>query len=144
MGGGPLPPDPPPPHALTSTRPAALTASSTTRNTPRRLRIPKQQSRTASAVTGKSGREPRRISADVDAVETVSVVDAAAVPVGVTVAGAKLQVAPAGKPEQAKDTAELKPLAGVTETVVVPLLPAATVKDTGKAAIVKVGGNLMV
>jgi hypothetical protein len=49
----------------------------------------------------------------------VSVVEAT-VP-EVTVAGEKLYEAPAGIPEQLKETAELKPFRGVTEMVAVAL-----------------------
>jgi hypothetical protein len=65
-------------------------------------------------------------------VVTVSVV--AVVPGGVTVAGKKLQVAPAGNPEQANETAESNPPAAVIETVVLPLDPALTVSADGDAA----------
>lgn len=42
-------------------------------------------------------------------------------PDGVTVSGEKVQDAPAGRPEQAKETAELKVFCGVIEIDVVPL-----------------------
>ena len=48
-----------------------------------------------------------------------------AVPLGVTVAGLKLQVEFAGNPEQANVVAALKPLSGVTLTVVVVVAPLA-------------------
>lgn len=77
-------------------------------------------------------------------VVSVSVVEAAA-PDGVTVVGEKLHADPEGNPEQANETAELKPFAGVTETAVVPLCPAVTVIDAGEAATEKSGvGKLMV
>jgi hypothetical protein len=72
-------------------------------------------------------------------VATVSVVDV--VLGGVTVAGEKLHDAPEGNPEQANETAELKPFAGVTETVVVALDPGVAVRDDGEAARVKSGGG---
>ena len=59
---------------------------------------------------------------------------------GVTVCGEKMQVAPKGSPEQLKETAELKPCAGVIEIEVVPYCPAATVCDAGVAATEKSGG----
>ena len=75
---------------------------------------------------------------------TVSVVVEAAVPDGVTVAGEKLHEAPEGNPEQANETAELKPPTGATETVVVALLPADTVCDAGDAATPKLAGIVYV
>ena len=52
--------------------------------------------------------------------DTVNVVVAAAPPDGVTVEGIKLQVTPAGSPEQLKLVAPAKPFCGVTEMVTVP------------------------
>jgi hypothetical protein len=66
------------------------------------------------------------------AVEMLSVVDAGPLD-GVTVLGEKAQVAPAGSPEQPKDTCELKPPTGTIEIVVVPLNPDVTVIDVGEA-----------
>jgi|HubBroStandDraft_1064217.scaffolds.fasta_scaffold5301185_1 hypothetical protein len=48
----------------------------------------------------------------------------AGAPLGVTLAGVKLQVAPWGNPEQAKLIAKLNPLAGVKVTVRVDACPA--------------------
>ena len=72
---------------------------------------------------------------------TVSVVVPAAVPEGVTEVGEKRHAAPEGSPEQAKETAELKPFAGVIVTVVVPLPPEGKVRDAGDVATEKVGGT---
>ena len=69
----------------------------------------------------------------------VSVVEVAA-PDGVTAAGEKLHVVPAGNPEQLNDTDELNPFTGETEIVLVPLCPGTTVSDAGEAAIEKSGG----
>ena len=74
-----------------------------------------QHSVNASADPGSSGFESRRRAALNLEVVKVSVV-AASPPDGVTVCGAKLHEAPAGNPEQVKETAELKPCNGVTET----------------------------
>jgi hypothetical protein len=52
----------------------------------------------------------------------------------VTVIGLKVQVAPAGKPEQLKVTVPVKPLLGVTVTVVVALVPAAMLEGVNVAA----------
>lgn len=72
-----------------------------------------------------SGRKPPEFgcaAAEADPVVIVRVV-AAAPPAGVTVAGLKAQLAPAGRPEHAKVTAELNPFVGVTVTVTVPWPP---------------------
>jgi hypothetical protein len=101
-----------------------------------------KQIATANAASGKSGcRFPCSI-ADVAVVVTVTVVVAAAGLAGVTVAGEKLHVSPAGNPEQANETAEVNPPCGVTETVAVPLLPAVTLSVAGVAATEKSGGTL--
>jgi hypothetical protein len=50
---------------------------------------------------------------------------------GVTDAGEKLQLAPAGNPEQVKLTALAKPFSGVMVTVVVAVAPAVTVPLAG-------------
>jgi hypothetical protein len=84
-------------------------------------------------------------AAVVAAIDTVSVVEAAA-PAGVTVAGEKLHVAVEGNPEvQLKETAELNPFIGATEMLVVPLNPGATETEVGDADTEKSGtGRLMV
>lgn len=64
----------------------------------------------------------------------VNVVLTAAVPFGVTVAGEKLQVASLGRPEQAKLTAALNPLIGVTDRPIVPLWPGAILRLAALAA----------
>ncbi len=63
----------------------------------------------------------------------------AALPLGVTVDGLKLQVAPVGSPLQAKLTGELKPFSGVTVIVVCAVEPAVTVPVAGDALSVKLG-----
>ncbi len=70
--------------------------------------------------------------------ETVNCV-LAAEPEGVTVAGLNEQVAPAGRPEQAKLTVELKPFCGVTVRVTVPLVSA--VSEGAEDASVKLGAT---
>jgi hypothetical protein len=65
----------------------------------------------------------------------VRVVETAAVPVGVTLAGLKLQLTPVGSPDpQLKLTAWLNPPAGVTVRTVVPALPCAMLSEDGFAA----------
>lgn len=63
----------------------------------------------------------------------VSVVVADVLPLGVTVCGLKLQLAPAGKPLHAKLTAESNPFSGVTVNVAVPLCPTLIVSEVGLA-----------
>jgi hypothetical protein len=139
----PPPPDGPPPedplpHAVRMLRVIRPTAKSAKSCRRRRFLRPMQQKAAANSASGNNGLDWRcRAAADAGAV-TVSVVDV--VPGGVTVAGEKLHDAPAGRPEQANETAESKPPTGVTETVIVPLLPAFKFNDTGDAAIEKVGG----
>ena len=64
-------------------------------------------------------------------------------PAAFTVAGAKLHVAPVGRPEQVNPTVEVeeKPFSGVTVTVSVPLLPAVTESVAGEAPSVKSGAD---
>ena len=62
-------------------------------------------------------------------------------PEGETVAGEKLHDAPTGRPEQAKEMAELNPFAGVMEMEAFPLWPAVTVIDAGEVATEKSGGG---
>jgi hypothetical protein len=97
-----------------------------------------KHSENASAATGmyRSG-DGGRLLALVLA-EIVSIVEATA-PDGVTVAGEKLHVVPAGKPEQLNDTDELNPFTGVIEIVLVPLCPGAIVSDAAEAVIEKPG-----
>ena len=131
--------DDPPPQPLSRLSPAPHTASRRSICKRRRFFHPRQHKTAASAADGNSGLELRPRVAVVPDVLTVSVVVAAA-PEGVTVCGLKLHVVPAGKPEQAKETFELKPPTSVTVIVVVPLCPAWTVRDAGLTETVKFGG----
>jgi hypothetical protein len=70
----------------------------------------------------------------------VRVVVAALAP-GVTVAGAKVQVASEGRPLHAKLTAAAKPPAGVTESIVVPVWPGVMERLAGLALTVKEAGT---
>jgi hypothetical protein len=110
---------------------------------PRFLRHPAQQTIVAKASPGTilNGRLER--AALLAAVAIVSVV-AAALPVGVTVAGANVHVAPAGNPVQLNVTAALNPFAGVTEMLAVALCPAVTVSAAGEAATAKSGGATLI
>lgn len=95
-----------------------ITAASIGMNGLRALRQPIKQKAAAITATGKNGLGTRR-EADCVPTENVSVV-VTAVPEGVTWAGLNAQVAPAGRPEQLKLTAELNPPCGVTVSVTVP------------------------
>jgi hypothetical protein len=61
-----------------------------------------------------------------------TVVFAAPLPLGVTVAGEKLQVEYAGSPEQAKLTCPVNPPTGVSDTVVLAVDPCSTVRLVGE------------
>ncbi len=114
----PLPPLVPlPPQANIAPRPMS-TAASIGISGLRALRQPIRQKAAAIAVTGKNGFGTRR-EADCALTEIVSWVVMAA-PEGVTWEGLKPQVAPVGRPEQLKLTAELNPPCGVTVSVTVP------------------------
>lgn len=66
-------------------------------------------------------------------------------PDGVTVAGEKLQDAPAGKPVHANETAAENPFCGAMDTVVVPLCPGLIDSDDGESEIPKsAAGKLIV
>ena len=131
------------PQPLSRPIPTTLTASSKSIGKRRRFFQPRQQSATARAEPGKSGLLFRWSAADAAAVVTVSAVDAGA-PDGVTVAGKKLHVAPAGSPEvQLNETAELKPLSGVT-VALTTICPGTTVSDARDVLTVKSGGGRLI
>jgi hypothetical protein len=67
-----------------------------------------------------------------------------AAPAGVTVAGLKAHVAPAGRPEQAKLTAESNPFSGVTVSVTAPSKVEVAVTESGEALSVNAGAGAMV
>jgi hypothetical protein len=109
-----------------------------------RRRPATQSTVAASDAAGQKGFRSGVIRAEVAAVAIVSAVVAAA-DAGVILAGEKLQVAPAGRPEHAKVTAALNPFSGAIVMVVVPLLPAVTLSKAGDREIPKsAGGRLMV
>ena len=62
----------------------------------------------------------------------------------VVLAGLKEAVTPLGRPDADKPTLPLKPLCGVTVTVLVPLAPCAKLKVFGEANRLKVGGKATV
>jgi hypothetical protein len=133
-----------PPQPFIMHSPTPLTASSTIINRRCRFLNPKQKSATASTDPGNRGPDAGRIAAAV--LEAFNVrLDEAGVPDGVTVGGEKLHEVPDGSPEQVNETAELNPLTGVIETMLVLLCPAITVNVVGEAATEKSGvGRLMV
>ena len=145
VGGGveeDPPPEDPPPQADSRLSPAKLIVSTRRSCTLRRFLQPSRHRANVNVAPGRNGRESRFV-ADVPVV-TVSVVFAAVVPDGVTVAGEKLHAAPAGKPLHANVIAELKPFCGVTDTATVPLCPAVTVTAAGETPTVKDGGGRLI
>lgn len=150
-GGGEPPPEPPPdpppdapppPHAETSDSPTEATSTASQKPIFRRGRHHSSNPARLSAPAGNQGCEAGRIAADALAA-IVRVVVAFAPPLGVTVVGLKVQVTPAGNPEQAKLVVELKPFCGLSVTVTVPWLPGFTVRVVGDVASVKLGGTGM-
>ena len=85
---------------------------------PRLLKNPSPKSATPQTISGEAARHipVRPWSDEVAAVWIVSVVVDAAVPLGITVAGEKLQVEFAGRPVHVKLTARLKPPLGIIDT----------------------------
>jgi hypothetical protein len=129
----------PPPQPERRPSPAQTNAASIQGCQWNRFLHPKRQIVTARAVNGKKGLGPG-FNADCALAEIVSWV-VAAVPDGVTVAGANEHVAPVGNPEHTKLTGELKPFWGVTDSVTVPVAPESTVSEPGDAPRVKLGGE---
>lgn len=124
-------------------RPATLTTSRNMASKLRRFLSPKQKhsAHASAAPPGNSGLEPRSSAADVAVVVTVSCAGELVFPEGVTEAGEKEHVAPAGSPEQLNVTVELNPPCGVSVTVAVPLPPAFTLREEGATAMLKPGGG---
>lgn len=77
----------------------------------------------------------------VELVEMVRVAVCAVAPDMVTVAGEKAQLAPEGRPLQAKETVPASPFAGVTVRVDVPLAPGWTVNVEGEDVRANDGGT---
>jgi len=124
-----------PPHPFMKQTPAAHTASRTRICKRRRFFQPIKQNAAASIEPGTNGLCGCSFVA-VDVLEMVSMVEV--VPLaGVTVAGAKLHEVPVGSPEQLNATMLLKLFCGTIDTVVVPGVPGATLKDVGDAEIEK-------
>jgi hypothetical protein len=104
---------------------------------------PKKQKVAAKVSAGRNGPELNGRRADWALAEMVSWLVAGA-PEVVTVPGLKVQLAPAGKPEQAKFTVELNPFCGVTVRLMVCGLPELTVTALGVKPSANVGGILIV
>jgi hypothetical protein len=146
-----VPPPPPgigllPPHPVIQFIVKMHTIANVSPRRSLRLRRRPARHRTvaASDAPGHSGFRSGVIRAEAAAVAMVNVVVAAA-DAGVTLAGEKVHVAPAGRPEHAKETAELNPFSGRIVTVVVPLLPPVTVSEAGvRVRLKSAGGRLMV
>jgi hypothetical protein len=117
-----------------------IAANTRTMENARRFFPIKQQSATAKAGTGSSGNGLELLRPDAMLAE-VSMVSAGedAPPEGVTVAGAKLHVAPEGNPEQLSETADENPFTGVISTEAVPLWPEVMFNTFGETATVKFG-----
>jgi hypothetical protein len=106
------PPLAPPPQPEASPSPMKTTASNSACFSLRRL-VAKRQSVRARVIPLKEERELGRQRADCELVEIVNT-GVAATPESAMFAGLKAQLAPAGSPEQAKVTVELKPYSGGT------------------------------
>jgi hypothetical protein len=117
------PPRPPPPplHALMKLMPAARTTKARSEITPRRFLKTSSSAASVSVETGKNFLIRGDNSAD--ALAVIVSVSVTALLEGESVVGAKEQLAPPGRREQAKLTAALKPYWGVTVRVIVPELP---------------------
>ena len=63
------------------------------------------------------------------------------VPEGVTLCGSRVQVEPAGAPEQLSDTSPLNPFNGATVTDIVPLCSVGTVSEVAEALSEKSAGG---
>src|ERR1017187_7141911 len=120
-------------------RPAPnMAMASTSICKPRRLLQPKQQRETASTEPGNNALELEREASCIGVVVIVSV-DEAIEPEGVTVDGEKVHDAHEGNPEQVREVSAANPFCGVTSTVVVPLVPAATASNAGETSTKKLG-----
>ena len=115
-----------------------MATASTSICKPRRFRQPKQHREIASAEPGNNALVPEREASCIGVVVIVSV-DEAIEPEGVTVDGEKVHDAHEGNAEQVREVSAANPFCGVTNTVVVPLVPAAMVSDAGETSTEKLG-----
>jgi hypothetical protein len=131
--------DEPPPQAVKRINPAHAIVSRSHGGERRRRIQPNRDNPSARALKTDSECNPAGNAADFAA--AVIVRTSLVVWAGVTEAGLNEQLAPAGNPEQAKVTAELKPFCGVRVKVTVPCPPAARLSDVGEPVKVKVTGS---
>jgi hypothetical protein len=131
--------DVPPPQPIVNPKPMKIVVKNINRARPC-LRRPTRQKAAAVPVIGKvigqngfGGRSEVEEDVPTEIVSCVVTAD----PEGVTCDGLKLQVAPEGKPEQLKLTAELKLPCGVTVSVVEPWPPELTVSELAAELSVK-------
>lgn len=136
-GGGAVPPSPPPQDVITTSEAIPATTG----------RIHRVRARVASLVSMLPSSNPAIASASVapqgddispaarGAVVVMVNVVVMAAPLGVSDAGAKAQLDSAGRPEQEKVTAWLKPPDGVTVSVEVTELPATTLGEVDEALV---------
>lgn len=131
------------PHPVQSATPPAMPANSCS-CAPRRFFRLKQQSPKARLGAGMLEFERRGSNAASFWAVTIKAVEAV-VPAGTTVAGEKLHVVPAGKPEQLNETLPAKPLPGMIKTLVKLACPRLTVTELVESLTAKVGeGRLIV
>ncbi len=143
------------PHAVSEPRPIAHSTSKDAAKSadrkPRSRPLRRSRRRRSSVPAPPSSRQARiscderfgragSVSAPVLTLVAMFRVVDTALPVGVMLAGEKLQVDAAGRPEQTKLTAWLNPPVGVTVSVALPVWPRAIVRVAGLAATVKDGG----
>jgi hypothetical protein len=110
---------PPPTPLAQPPTPIAISNSNTGKSTTRNLRGLRLRQPPIGIIRNAKN-EPASARAALTLPAIVRVVVAAAVPLGVTVVGLKVQVELAGRPEQAKVVAAWNPLTGVTVTVIEP------------------------
>jgi hypothetical protein len=141
----PPPPPPPLPPQPRKAPPRTRAQTSTNQRFQRATRLTPGISNSNKLPSAKSPVMPARwiplCTDDCAAVVVMVKVVVTALAPGVTVAGAKVQVASEGRPLQAKVTGCAKPPAGVTETVVVPVAPAVMDRVAGLALIENEGGT---
>ena len=134
--------DPPPPHAEINPKPAKIATKRNQQAERRRLQPRKRQIAMARTEVERSFNSFIGVA---EAIEAAAMVRTTLVaPFGVTDDGLNEHEVFAGRPEQAKVTAELKPFCGVIVRVIVPCPPEFTVSDAGELPRVKVGGGRLI
>lgn len=130
-----------PPQAMSSAiEPKIRTSSIATCKRRRRVPRPKKPSGKQSIMDANTERETFVSEANTEVcLLMVSVVVAVVASDGITAVGEKLHTYPAGRPEQANQTASLKPPMRLTVNVTVPGVPVATATELAEAVKVKPG-----